>query len=144
MFPHRVLSRPLRNLANIWLFGLVVFLPSVLFLWSEAANCALVATGGVINQPSVLRGFQGRQRPRLWRFREHPPRRRAPTKIGCSVTQQEKIRSAYYPLTHSGLAPWWGYIWAILITTGSPMFQNWTCWIKWKVSLYLPCVHGNN
>ena len=33
---------------------------------------------------------------------------------------------------------------AILITTGSPMFQNWPCWIKWKVFLYVPCVHGNN
>ena len=25
---------------------------------------------------------------------------------------------------------------AILITTCSPMFQNWPCWIKWKVFLY--------
>ena len=31
--------------------------------------------------------------------------------------------------------------WAILITTGSPMFQNWPCWIKWKVFLYVP--NGN-
>ena len=28
----------------------------------------------------------------------------------------------------------WVNIWAILITTGSPMFQNWPCWIKWKFS----------
>ena len=32
------------------------------------------------------------------------------------------------------------YIWAILITTGSPRFQNWPCWIKWKVFRYVPCV----
>ena len=35
-------------------------------------------------------------------------------------------------------------IWTILITTGSPMFKNWPCVIKWKIFLYDHCVHDNS